>query len=552
MSRLARTPIAIRTGTQLPCAIALDEETALFEDGVDKAFESGGTSSTVSPVSSPFFSEKNFAALGLSGEIVEALEESSITRPTGIQSRGIPPILGGTDVIIGAATGSGKTLTYLLPVVQMLKHAELMRDVTDAPLRVARRPRAIILVPTRELADQVLWVAKNLSHTVKFRVIGAIGGGQGMYRKLKDKLSAGPVDVLVCTTGRLLQLMDERIVDLRFTTHVIIDEVDTMFDAGFGPELKRILQAARGGRSNVVNKPQYIAVGATHPRAAEEVYAEEFPEAKRVDVDLHRPPPGLQQTFITVNANSKLQELVPLLGEARRDGSLRGGRMIVFCNTIDSCRFLDHYLQESGYTTSCAHGEIPPSRRDIEYAAFKSGEKQLLVCTDMAARGLDNLSVDHVVLFDFPTSAVDYLHRAGRTARAGAKGRVTSFVMKKDLRLARAIERAATVKDDALESARKAREEEQRRRAREEAAHRENLRQMSENSIDREDVPISESTGSWRRSGERGGGRGYSRGRGGSGGERSGRGRRGGGRGGARGRGGRGRVTNGRGVGRSR
>lgn len=530
-----------------PSAVALEHAVEPNIDAVDGPITDGDGPTHVPP--SPLFVQKTFAALGISGELVSALEASSISLPTGIQSRGIPTILGGADVIMGAATGSGKTLAYLLPVVQMLKQAEGLREDTSAPLRVARRPRALIIVPTRELAEQVVSVAKGLAHLAKFRVVGAIGG-TGTMRALRDKLAAGPVDVLVCTTGRLLQLLDDRAVDVRFASHVVIDEVDTMFDAGFGPELKRILRSSRGGRTEVDNKPQYIAAGATHPRAAEEVYAEEFPDAKRIDVDLHRPPPGLEQRFITVAANAKLQELLPFLGEAGRDGSLRGGRMIVFCNTVDSCRFLDHFLAESGYTTSCVHGDVPPTRRDAEYKEFKEGKKQLLVCTDMAARGLDNLSVDHVVLFDFPGSAVDYLHRAGRTARAGAKGRVTSFVTKKDTRLAKAIEKASIGRDDALESARRAREEEMKRKRAEEEAARENTRRMAEaaelETEDRGVLPVGRSS-----AGRVGRGRGagrsergsFSFGRGG------GRGRGGRGRGGARGRGARGRGARGRGGG---
>lgn len=451
---------------------------------------------------SQFFAPGAFASLGLSVPLVEALTQMNIVRPTAVQARAIPPLLSGVDVVIGAATGSGKTLAYLLPVIQNLKLAEELRLEGDPALRIKRRPRAVILVPTRELAGQVLGVAKGLSHAVKFRVLGAIGGGGSSIRKTKDLLADSPVDILVATTGRLGQLLKERVIDLRFTTHIVVDEVDTMFDEGFGPELRRILTAARTGRAQM---PQCIAAGATHPKGAEEMYAVEFPSAKRIDVDLHRPPPGLTQNFISVTSKTKLAEMVALLGNANEDGSLRGGRIIIFCNTMDSCRFVDHFLVESGYTTSCIHGDVPSARRDKEYAAFRNCQTQLLICTDMAARGLDNLQVDHVVIFDFPTTAVDYIHRAGRTARAGARGRVSSFVMKKDERLARAIEKAAKAKEDALESVRRAREEELRRKQEEEARLREKERMRATAAWSGEqalpfDVPFSQPRGSSRRS----------------------------------------------------
>lgn len=513
----------------------------------------------------PVFGNGSFGALGLQVQVCAALSAAGIVRPTRVQQRGIPVALGGADVIIGAATGSGKTLAYLLPVVSLLKAEEELREDGGVALRVARRPRAVVIVPTRELAEQVLGVAKGLSYGVKIRVVGTTTGtgGKGM-RKLLDLVGAAPIDVLVTTTGRMLQLLESRAVDLRFVKHFVVDEVDTMFDAGFGPELQQILRAARGGKTTVVNKPQCIAVGATHPKAAELLYAEEFPDAKRIDVDLHLPPPGLESRFIRTNAEGKLPELVAMLGDSKKRGDLAGGRLIIFCNTISSARFVEHYLSECGYTTSCIHGEIPPERRVLEFQSFKTGTVQLLVCTDIAARGLDNLDIAHVVIFDFPTSAVDYIHRAGRTARAGAKGRVTSLVLKRDLSLARAIERSGKEKNDALISARIAREEEDARKSREEgdrktkAAARESGKDVAEYESKEW---VGSGTGS-RRGGMRGGARGGARGGGrggGRGGARSsfggGRGGAGGyrGRGGGRGRGrggGGGRGRGGGGVGR--
>lgn len=426
---------------------------------------------SLSDPASPLFVSKSFASLGLSPPLLSSLSSQSIQHPTKIQSRAIPLLLTSSSALVGAATGSGKTLAYLLPLIQQLKHAESLRNENDPPLRVARRPRALVLVPTRELADQVAAVAKQLSHHAKVRVVGLVGGANAMTgRKLRDTFER-PVDILVSTTGRLSQLMEQRLVDVRFVRHVVVDEVDTLVDKGFGEELNRILARCRQGGQNV----QMVAVGATHPKKMVETYEKEFGELVRVEVDLHVPPAGLTQRFVKVDGKEKLNELVAFLGEqGKNGGDLRGGRMMVFCNTMESCRFLDHFLIESGYTTACIHGDVPANRRESEYEKFKGGERQLLVCTDMAARGLDNLKVDHVVLFDFPTSAVDYIHRAGRTARAGAKGRVTSFVTKKDAKLARAIEKAGGM--DTLESARKAREAERMRKKKAE----EGLRQKAE------------------------------------------------------------------------
>jgi len=409
-----------------------------------------------------FFSSYGFQSLGLSNELAYALREVGIKQPTSVQSSSIPAVYGGADVIIGAATGSGKTLAYLLPVLQMMKDEEILGTVE----RVPRRPRSLLLVPTRELAEQVLRVAKSLSHSFKFRALGLVGGDSSL-KKQKDALGSAPVDLLISTTGRLLQHLEARNVDLVDLKHVIVDEVDTMIEGGFGADLEKILSLIRKRKRND-GEFQFTAAGATHPPTAVDLYKKYFPGAKFVNVDLHRPPPGLQQRFISTSPGEKTQELIALLGEAEKDGSLRGGRIIVFANSTESCRFVDHFLNEKDYSTSCIHGEMPRNRRIEEFEAFKRHETQLLVGTDIAARGLDNLSIDHVILFDFPASAVDYIHRAGRTARAGATGRVTSFVTKRDRTLAEAIQEADKDKVDTIEQARIRRRDADRRKQEEE------------------------------------------------------------------------------------
>lgn len=439
------------------------------------------------------FTSTSFASLGLEPIVVASLQEMSIVQPTTVQSRGIPAILSGGDVILGAATGSGKTLAYLLPVVQALKNAEALRMDSDPPLRVRRRPRAIILVPTRELADQVLGVGRALAHGIKFRIASAVGGTSESIRRLNMRWDQ-PIDVLVATTGRLLQLVRERELDVRFVSHVVIDEVDTMFDKGFGPEVRQILSAVRSiplkseSHSNhSSNLAQLVAAGATHPPEAVSVYQETFIKAVRIDVDLHMAPVGLEQRFIRVRGDSKLSELPSLV---RDDDASRTGVMI-FCNTVESCRFVHHYLTEINIAAVCVHGDMPAVMREREYARFATmdgeSERAVLVCTDVTGRGVDHAKVGHVILFDFPASAVDYVHRAGRTARAGAKGRVTSFVTKKDENLARALENAGRGRVDALESERASLRalEERKRREREAERERENAESVDSSSGDR-------------------------------------------------------------------
>lgn len=406
------------------------------------------------PSSASFLLQASFASLGLFPELVAALSADGIESPTSIQIRAIPALLGGASAIVGSATGSGKTLAYLLPIVQRLKieeqlamqevetgHAAEMIRRGEHPLRKPGAPRALILTPTRELADQVLRVCKQLSHYIKIRA----ASGLGIRRKVRAQLEDQPIDVLVTTSGRLLQLLDEGLIRMRAVHTVVLDEVDTLLldKSGFGADIRQILRRAR-------NAQQFVAVGATHPTAARDLYADFFPKAKLLTVDLHQTPANLRQRFIQVGGpNGRTDEILALLKEEahKKTRSLSGGRVMVFCNTVDSCRFLDHFLQEHGFTTANYHGDIPKEKREFEYEAFARGERQILVCTDIAARGLDyNHKIDHVILFDFPRTAVDYLHRAGRTARGpSGAGTVTSLVTKKDMPLATLVEEATRI-----------------------------------------------------------------------------------------------------------
>uniref|UniRef100_A0A7S2ZQI7 Helicase C-terminal domain-containing protein n=2 Tax=Rhodosorus marinus TaxID=101924 RepID=A0A7S2ZQI7_9RHOD len=253
-------------------------------------------------------------------------------------------------------------------------------------------------------------------------------------------------------------------VDFLDLQYIILDEVDTLFEGGFANDLESIVKQVRKRKGEDCSL-QFIAAGATHPTSARQLYTKLMPSAKYINVDLHKAPPGLTQRFIHTTPGEKTRELTALLGDAENDGTLRGGRIIIFTNTTESCRFLDHFLNEKDYSTSCIHGEMPRDRRGIEFQKFADRKTQLLVGTDVAARGLDNLAVDHVILFDFPASPVDYIHRAGRTARAGAKGRVSSFVTKKDRTLAEAIEQANKDETDALAQAHQKRLESDRIKA---------------------------------------------------------------------------------------
>jgi len=371
-----------------------------------------------------------------------------------VQREAIPRVLSGGSVLLASETGSGKTLAYLLPLVARLRAEE----AAAGGVREARpgRPRALVLSPTRELAEQIFGVAKQVSHSARLRV--ALAGGGGSRADTRRNLSR-PVDLLVGTPGRVLEHAGRggdpprgkakrnggggsALVSLRDLRCVVVDEADTMFDQGFAPDVRRLLAPLFGeglaGGAGATGQAVLVAATLTKP-VRQLLDAEAFPFETVETASLHRPARGARQAFLPVGQQDKLALLAQVLhGRQAQDST------VVFCNTLASCRACEHHLSELGLDTLCLHGDVPPRERREVIARFRAGDAGLLVCTDLAARGLDfgDRPVGHVVMFDFPLNSVDYLHRAGRTARAGAGGRVTSLVARRDAVLAGRIEEA--------------------------------------------------------------------------------------------------------------
>ncbi|XP_060173189.1 DEAD-box ATP-dependent RNA helicase 39 [Lycium barbarum] len=386
----------------------------------------------------------SFEELGLSEEVMGALGEMGITEPTEIQSIGIPAVIEGKSVVLGSHTGSGKTLAYMLPIVQLLRRDEEL----DGMLMKPRRPRAVVLCPTRELCEQVFRVAKSISHHARFRSTMVSGGGR--LRPQEDSL-ASPIDMIVGTPGRLLQHIEEGNMVYGDIRYLVLDEADTMFDRGFGPDIRKFLAPLKNRASKTGDEGfQTVLVTATMTKAVQKLVDEEFQGIEHLRTSsLHKKIANARHDFIKLSGSeNKMEALLQVL----EPSLAKGNRVMVFCNTLNSSRAVDHFLNETQISTVNYHGEVPAEQRVENLAKFKSdeGDCPTLVCTDLAARGLD-LDVDHVIMFDFPKNSVDYLHRTGRTARMGAKGKVTSLVAKRDLLLANCIEEAIK-KNESLES----------------------------------------------------------------------------------------------------
>lgn len=367
-------------------------------------------------------------------QVIECLKkEFKIENPSTIQQLVMPELLKGNDVLCAAQTGTGKTLSYVLPLLIRMKN-----DESSVESRL-KRPKIIILVPSRELASQVASIVKKFAHYLKFRCVCLRSDLENvrMKRDLNTK-----VDVVVSTPGVFIKLHDKGALHYTDIRHVVVDEADTLLSKDFKQELtEHILVPCRDREihnEKQLQRVQFCFALATYNSEIQNYMAEYFPRMKLLATPkLHHNHKNITQKFITVPGHDKIKHLLPLI-----QGETSENRTIVFCGTVNSCRAVHYALKEAGIFAACYHSEIPAEKQAEEYESFSKGETHIMVCTDLASRGLDIASVRHVVMFDFPLNTVDYLHRVGRTGRFGAPGRVTSLVNRpREIALAKEIEK---------------------------------------------------------------------------------------------------------------
>ncbi len=364
----------------------------------------------------------SFASLGLAPALLRALEEQGYTEPTPIQAQAIPVVLAGHDLLAGAQTGTGKTAAFGLPLIQYL--ATSPQEV--AP-RGARKPRALVLTPTRELAVQV---HDSLRAYGKYLRIPSttIYGGVGMGNQL-DALRRG-VDLLIACPGRLIDHIERRSVDLSGIEVLVLDEADRMLDMGFLPSIKRIL--AKLPRQN----RQTLLFSATFAEPIRELALEFMQEPQQVQVT---PSNTVADTIAhrvhPVDGTRKRELLLHLLAKDARVQTL------VFGRTKHGCDKLATFLEKSGVRAAAIHGNKSQGARLRALGDFKAGRINVLVATDIAARGIDIDQLPRVINFDLPMVAEDYVHRIGRTGRAGASGEAISLVAQDEAKYLRQINR---------------------------------------------------------------------------------------------------------------
>ncbi len=370
-----------------------------------------------------------FRELGLQEDLLEQLARQGFEVPTPVQTEAIPSVLAGRDLLASAQTGSGKTAAFSLPIIQLLS--------SERGRPEPHRPRALILAPTRELAGQIGDVIKiftkggRISSTV-------IYGGVGKHQQI-HALRRG-IDIAIATPGRLLDLMGEGAVSLDHVKIIVLDEADRMLDMGFIPDVERIIKRLPAVR-------QSLFFSATLPAAVVRLSGEMLTDAVRVRVETNETTrPRIDQQVMFVAREDKRAVLRMILSE--RDSF----RALVFTRTKYRARDVARYLAKNGIASDDLHGDKSQNARTRALADFHSGRIQVLVATDIASRGIDIDDIDHVINFELPNETESYVHRIGRTARAGKAGIALSLCDATELgslsSIQRALEQAIPVYSD--------------------------------------------------------------------------------------------------------
>jgi ATP-dependent RNA helicase RhlE len=358
----------------------------------------------------------SFSSLQLSQPILKALTDLAYSQPTAIQKQAIPVILSGKNLIAAAQTGTGKTASFVLPILQRLN--------TDRKLR-GKRVRALILVPTRELAVQV---EKSIAAYSQYLALSSMSIYGGVDSSAQIQALIGGIDILVATPGRLLDLAHQRALHFDELEILVLDEADRMLDMGFIGDINKIIERLPEQRQNLL-------FSAT---ISDEVRALARRSINR-PVEISIKPnqgsaPKIEQWLVTVDKGNKSALLSHLIKEQEWDQAL------IFIETKQGAAKLVSQLEKRGIPVACIHGDKTQAMREKILADFKSGNIRFLVATGVAARGLDIQNLSRVVNYDVPDQVEDYIHRIGRTGRAGAKGEAISFVAKDNFRNLCAIE----------------------------------------------------------------------------------------------------------------
>ncbi|TNF56959.1 DEAD/DEAH box helicase [bacterium] len=348
-----------------------------------------------------------FEKLHIHKKVLEGIRAAGFTKCTPVQIQTLPTALHGKDIAVQAQTGTGKTAAFLIAVFS--------RMLVVRPPGPGPSPRALIIAPTRELVVQIDAEARLIGGPAGFRIVSVFGGID--YLKQQEEIKKG-VDVLIGTPGRLIDYLKKRLYSLKKAQFLVIDEADRLFDMGFISDLRFLLR-----RMSPYNKRQSMLFSATLSQRVHELCYEHMNMPERFEVTPEQiTVEKIEQEIYHVGKSEKTGLL---LGVLRREP---GGRYLIFCNTRVAAERLEALLNANNFSTSAITGDLPQKKRMKVLSRFKDGTLQILVATDVASRGLHIDGVTHVINFDLPQDPEDYVHRIGRTARAGAAGRAISLV----------------------------------------------------------------------------------------------------------------------------
>ena len=345
----------------------------------------------------------SFNKLGLSPALLKAIQDKGYTKPSEIQKEAIPEILKGNDILAGAQTGTGKTAAFALPILHTLQNAESKR----------RRVRVLVLVPTRELASQVGESFRDYGSNLRFKTSTLYGGVS--INTQKDKIKKG-VDIVVATPGRLIDHLNQKTLNLSELETFVLDEADRMLDMGFISDIKKILKY-------LPEEKQNLLFSATFPNEIKSLADTLLNSPKRIQVKSNNSTADkVEQVVYPVDKSRKRELLAHCIKEEN------WFQVLVFSRTKHGANKLAQQLNKEGIDADALHGNKSQAQRTRALKDFKDSKTQVLVATDIAARGIDISLLPHVVNFDLPYVPEDYIHRIGRTARAGQEGKAISLV----------------------------------------------------------------------------------------------------------------------------
>jgi ATP-dependent RNA helicase RhlE len=354
-----------------------------------------------------------FEQFSLDARLLGGIRKAGYEEPTPIQEAAIPAALRGRDLIGTAQTGTGKTAAFVLPILNKLLTGS--RGVA----------RALIVTPTRELADQIHEVIRELAAGTRLRSVTLYGG---VASGPQIKALREGTEILVACPGRLLDLHNQRQAKLQQIEILVLDEADRMFDMGFLPDIKRIIQAVPAQR-------QTMMFSATFPPEIEQLAGQALKSPQRIAMGLSRPAHTVSHALYPVPPHLKASLLLKLLKQTETDS------VLIFTRTKYRAQKLAHQIEQAGHKVTSLHGDRTQGQRTAALKGFRSGNHQIMVATDIAARGLDVESISHVINFDMPDTADAYIHRIGRTGRAERKGDAFTLVTPEDSDMIRSLER---------------------------------------------------------------------------------------------------------------